>query len=919
MSDTLELLLPEASEAARAETRRVTSLLRLLVDDAHAAHAHSVGVDLGRARRELELQSRGQLEATLRDLLRLHLEAARPVDCFLWFGEPAASAQRAWAALDDLRSAHDDLPGVPEPGETALQVAQRLLEALERHVARGGPDPEVALWRARWVRLAHGARAGELAFRALLDEPRAPGANATARSAVAGVAECLLDRGAVRDARQFLLERMPRVGATPRLRLLLAWSRLCLDDPAGARSVLVGTKPWAGPLPAQLVDLRERRREWLPMLTGRARSTPAAIELPPRVPAAARTFDRGELGASVLGLFAFRPGAGARCLAHDAAPGLRSRLEVWLDEHDGFVGSPGTLQHRLLVEARPLGESVDGPRANLGLLGRETTHGVFLEPVLDEDGEVVGWIHAEFEHHLLPVPARRAALAETWRERVLPEAWSRREDADPAPDAERSPCVPGGPIERAFEELVERLGIKTQLRLWWGFQLRGGEPELVAQGGLGQGFPERTWGRRRALLRALGASGPVLYEDADERLAVHAGASAGVVLLQRVCGRVSGLFVLESSRRRDFKLADLERMQAAADRAGLAHRVAEFREWHTLRFGHDLWFDADRGDCAEFARRLVFAARSASPLVLSGPPGAGKHVLARWAHFESGREDQPFCTAGRARIATAAHVHAELHRARGGTLVIEDVDQAPAEVQEEWTRVLEAQELEGAAREAAASRLDALAELTELDPPTAAPRLCFLLTSSLAAAAASGRLRGDLARRLDRLQLSVPPLCDRREDVLPLVNVLARRFAAEERVPVPELTEDAQALLWRQPWPGNVRELENLVFKLVLFAREHRAGASVPLDAAAVTELCRRNGLELVRRVPSRHPARRDLVAALRTTRTRGGRVNKTRSAQFLGWDPTWSGNAVVSGEGPWGRPKAGQKILSEDERACRM
>lgn len=892
---TLELLLPEADEAQRAHARRMTSALRLLVDDARSAHAHVVGVDLTRARRELELQSRGQLEATLRDLLRLHLDAALPADSFLSLGEPTANAQRSWSVLEELRSTHEGLPGVPEPGEGALAVATRLLAALETHGAqalRGGADLELELWRARFLRVERGPREGELAFRALLEEPRGASSVAGQLSALAGAVECLLDRGAVREARQLLLDRMPRLGATPRLRVLLAWARLGLDDAAGARSVLVGSRPWAGAIPAQLVDLRERRREWLPMLTGRARTHAPPTD--PRPLHGASALDRGEFGASVLAVFAFRPGSPARRIAHDVAPGLRSRVGAWSAEHDGLFSVPGTLQHRLLVEARPTEESLDGPRANLGLLGRETTCSAFLEPVLDDEGEVAGWIHAEFEHHLLPSRARRAALAAEWAVRIWRSrsaALSSEEGREAADAAEPAPCRADGPIARAFEAVVERLNFKTQQRLWWGFQVRGGEPELVAQGGQGQGFPERTWGRRRALARALGATGPVLYEEADERLSVHAGAGAGLVLLLRVCGRVTGLLVVESSRRRDFRPADLERLQTAADRHALLHRVGELREWHALRFGHDLWFDAERADFAEFAARLIRAARSHGPIALAGPRGSGRRVLARWVHFESGRESQVHHTVGPARLASRAHVQAELLRARGGTLVVEDLDALTAEVQDEWARVLEE---------------------SALDPGSdgePAPRLVFLVPEALAACAAAGRVREDLARRLERLQLVVPALRERREDVLPLVELLARRFAADERLPVPAFTEDALALLWRQPWEGNVRELENLVFKLVLFAREVGAGPGRSLDAEAVVELARRNGVELLRKLPARHPARRDLLAALRATRTRGGRSNKTRASHLLGWDTdtltarleeAGLGDADLDSELPW-------------------
>jgi DNA-binding NtrC family response regulator len=150
----------------------------------------------------------------------------------------------------------------------------------------------------------------------------------------------------------------------------------------------------------------------------------------------------------------------------------------------------------------------------------------------------------------------------------------------------------------------------------------------------------------------------------------------------------------------------------------------------------------------------------------------------------------------------------------------------------------------------------------------------------LTAAKNAGRLRADLAARLDRLTLIVPPLRERREEIPALVVAMATRFAAEEDCAPPRFTDETLALLWRQPWNENLRGLENVVYKLVLL---HGGDEVLPAD---VTGLRRRFGLELVRKLPSRHPDRRDIVAALRVTRMAGGRMNKTRAALYLGWDP---------------------------------
>jgi DNA-binding NtrC family response regulator len=149
-----------------------------------------------------------------------------------------------------------------------------------------------------------------------------------------------------------------------------------------------------------------------------------------------------------------------------------------------------------------------------------------------------------------------------------------------------------------------------------------------------------------------------------------------------------------------------------------------------------------------------------------------------------------------------------------------------------------------------------------------------------------GRLRDDLSQRLDRLQFRLPALRDRREDVLPLTECLCRRLAREERAPVPSFSDESLALLWRQPWDGNVRELESFVYKLVLLGSGDQRRAVRPIEPAHILEIARRFSLQMVQRLPSRHPSRGDLLAALRVTRKPGGRLNKTRAALYLGWDP---------------------------------
>jgi hypothetical protein len=881
LEDPIELLLPETDESARQRARQLVRLLRLVVDDARAARAQTVGVDLPRARSELDRHGKSQIEGLLRELLRQHLDVAVPQDSCLWFGEPSARVQETWQALEEQRGTQPDLPGVPMPGESPLTVAERLLHGLERAGVRA---QECDLWRARWTRLANGERAAEALFRALLERALAAADAPSARSALAGWCECLLDRGAVREARQVLIENLPRAGASTRLRVLMAWTRLALDDAAGARSALVGLKPWNGLLPQSLVELRERRREWVPMLAGRARLAPLAGPARPAAP----WLDRSLVGASVLAVFVFERGAGAQCLWSDVAPGLKGALDAWLQECEGAAATSGTWAHRVVVAARSLIEERQPERMLQGVLGAGETRALFVEPILDEEGEVAGWVHVELEHHLVPGSIRRADLAGSWREAVLRAGRRvvplRARETGPGvldPPAESCPI-----LRAACEELVEELGIKTAQRLWWVFDASTAELQVLASGGQAQGFGCAARGRRKALERALCARGPIAFEEPDERLSVHARAGSGVVLVLRPFGRACALLVIESSRRRDFKPSDLERLQAACDRLALHQRLAQFRSWHRQHFGHDVHFDSRRQDFREFAERLVLAARTSSPVVLSGPRGAGKQILARWLHFESPQAQHALRVVSVGAGGGTRGLR-ELLSGGPGTIVVEDLELAEPGFQEALVRHLESEDPTLTSERTSASAQQ--------------PRLLVTLPLRLGEAAAQGRLRLDLAQRLDRLQLWVPSLRERREDILPLVECLARRFAEEEGVRAPTFSEASLALLWRQPWEGNVRELENLVYKLVVFVRQLGPAALRPLEPEDVLHIAGHSSVELLSRLPSRHPRRSDLIAALRVSRTKRGRINKTRAALFLGWDPGLVGGRGGLGGGRYG------------------
>jgi transcriptional regulator with AAA-type ATPase domain len=593
---------------------------------------------------------------------------------------------------------------------------------------------------------------------------------------------------------------------------------------------------------------------------------------------------RGDIGASVLCVFTFRPGHGADVVIADAAPALRPALAGWLEERRDAWALSHEREHGLIVSAQTIIVHRDGDAALGGVLGRDVTRAAALVPVLDADGEVAGWLHIESEHHLLPGRARLAHMARAWAPELQREPP--RDDAAHSTSHECEPDARGGSGDLCAEVLRQTMvdiGVKTSQRRWWGFSMVEGELRRLASGGEASALASASSGESRALRRASVTGGAVLFEEPDRRLSIHADAGSGVALPLVVVGRVCGALAIESTRRRDFAPRDIERFAGALQRNGLALRLAQFREWHRAMFGFDVWFDGSRPDFHLFAASFLAAARSRAPVVLHGPVGSGKRVLARWLHFESRERVGPVkvfsCGSAVARGGFASLVAL----VDGGSLVLEDVEHLNSALQEELLRWLDDQDAT-----ADSSRTAGSANATEdlVDRAEQRPRVFATTRVGLGDAMRRGLLRHDLALRLDRVQLRVPALRERREELIPLTHCLLRRFAREERVRAPELTDEALAMLWRQEWEGNLRELENFVYKLVVLSEAREPARRGVVDVDDIVRLAGRFGVDLVRKLNSRRPSRADVLAALGATRMQGGRINKTRAAMFLGWDP---------------------------------
>jgi NtrC-family two-component system response regulator AlgB len=215
------------------------------------------------------------------------------------------------------------------------------------------------------------------------------------------------------------------------------------------------------------------------------------------------------------------------------------------------------------------------------------------------------------------------------------------------------------------------------------------------------------------------------------------------------------------------------------------------------------------------------AAPSEATILLRGESGTGKGVLARAIHARSPRAAGPFLTVhcpslsaelleselfGHARGAFTGAVQdtaGKVAAAEGGTLFLDEIGDLPIPLQPKLLRLLQERRYE---------------RVGETQTRACDVRILAATNQPLEAAVAVGKFREDLLYRLNVVEVVLPPLRQRRRDILPLADHLLAFFARQGRKPVSGFTEGARAALARYPWPGNVRELRNAIERGVILA-----------------------------------------------------------------------------------------------------
>ena len=239
----------------------------------------------------------------------------------------------------------------------------------------------------------------------------------------------------------------------------------------------------------------------------------------------------------------------------------------------------------------------------------------------------------------------------------------------------------------------------------------------------------------------------------------------------------------------------------------------------TEKMSTPLGFDEIVGSAPKFRAALAIAAKAARarvPMLLEGESGVGKAVIAEAVHAASPRAKRPMITVncgsipanlidselfGHEQGAFAGAFTKQIGKivdAEGGTLFIDEVGEMPQDAQVKLLRLLQSGEIH---------------PLGARHPREADVRIIVASNRALLDQVAAGHFREDVYYRLAAVQLTIPPLRERRGDVPGLARHLLGRIAKQPGLRDLGMTDEAMALLASYAWPGNVRQLHDVLFR----------------------------------------------------------------------------------------------------------
>jgi two-component system response regulator PilR (NtrC family) len=339
---------------------------------------------------------------------------------------------------------------------------------------------------------------------------------------------------------------------------------------------------------------------------------------------------------------------------------------------------------------------------------------------------------------------------------------------------------------------------------------------------------------------------------------------------------------------RALKLGAFDFLSKPLDLAALRRLITA-----TLKLGEDLEETSRRATLTllgmskpmqQLREMISKVARSQAPVHISGDSGTGKELVARLIHDSGARRDGPFVPVNCGAIPSelmeselfghkkgsftgaVADKEGLIRSAEGGTLFLDEVADLPLHMQVKLLRVIQ----EKAVRPVGETR----------EVPVDV-RILSATHRNLDELVKASKFREDLYYRINVIELHVPALRDRIDDVPLLVDMLLDRVSRQIGVPRPQVGDDAMDKLLTYAYPGNVRELENILERAVTLCADGRIEPEdivlkkgPGLDLAAAADDASADGLE----GQLEHIEREAIVKALEQTR-----YNKTRAAELLG------------------------------------
>ena len=282
-----------------------------------------------------------------------------------------------------------------------------------------------------------------------------------------------------------------------------------------------------------------------------------------------------------------------------------------------------------------------------------------------------------------------------------------------------------------------------------------------------------------------------------------------------------------------------DRLILLVERAIQAARLKRENQELRLRIGGEIELIGQSNCMVVLRQAIERVAPTGSRVLITGPAGVGKEVVARLVHANSKRSEAPFVAVNCAtmnpdRLELAlfgsdgggdqSYKVGLFETAHGGTLFLDEVADLPIETQGKIVRVLQDQAFE---------RVGGRSQV-EIDV-----RVIASSNRDLLAEIAAGKFREDLYYRLNVVPIRVPPLRERRDDIPVLIRHFMRISAETAGMPVREIGEDALVALQSYEWPGNVRQLRNVADWLLIMtpgeARQPIRADMLPPEIGAIT------------------------------------------------------------------------------------